>query len=72
MDPPLAPPVRIRPISATPIAAKVTRKHIDNFLDGFQARSTSAQSGSSAVTVQLQKLAIALKGERKLVKKQSQ
>jgi len=70
MDPALTPPVRIQPLSATPITAKVARKHIDNFLDDFQARSTSAQSGNSAVTVQLQKLAIALKEERKLVKNQ--
>ena len=66
MDPPLAPPVRIQAISSTPITTKAVRKSVEIFLDDFQSRTTSAQGGNTAVTVQLQKLANALKEERKL------
>ncbi|KAF9529003.1 hypothetical protein CPB83DRAFT_790910 [Crepidotus variabilis] len=69
MDPPLAPPVRIQPISATPVSAKSVQKTLEIFLEDFQARSTAGQGGNGAVTVQLQKLADALKEERKLKRK---
>ena len=64
MDRPLSPPLRIQVISATAIPPKTAQKHLAAFLDDFQARSTSAQGGSTAVTVQLQKLMDALKEER--------
>ncbi|KDR81030.1 hypothetical protein GALMADRAFT_48401, partial [Galerina marginata CBS 339.88] len=65
MDPPLAPPVRIQALSYSPITTKVAQKDIDAFLEDFQSRSTSATGGNTAVTVQLQNLADALKEERK-------
>ena len=64
MDPPLTPPPRIQVVSTTAISTKTTQKRLQVFLDDFQARSTSAQGGNTAVTVQLQKLADALKEER--------
>ena len=70
MDPPLTPPARIQVLSTTPISTKTTQKRLQLFLDDFQARNTSAQGGNTAVTVQLQKLADALKEERKKGKKQ--
>ena len=69
MERPLSPPPRIQIISANEISTKVARKHLANFLDDFQARSTSAQGGNTAVTVQLQKLIDALKEESQRVKK---
>jgi hypothetical protein len=69
MDPPLSPPVRIQAISATPITQKATQKQLEAFLQDFQSRSTSAQGGNTAVTVQLQKLANALKADRKKKKR---
>ncbi|KAF8194668.1 hypothetical protein BJ912DRAFT_1087228 [Pholiota molesta] len=68
MDPPLSPPVHIHPIASTPITLKATQKRLEDFLEDFQARSTSAQGGNTAVTVQLQKLTDALKEERKAKK----
>ncbi|KIM39544.1 hypothetical protein M413DRAFT_45502, partial [Hebeloma cylindrosporum] len=65
MDPPLSPPVRLQAISATPITQKAIQKQIEAFLEDFQSRSTSAQGSNTAVTVQLQKLAKALKPDRK-------
>ncbi|KAF8959603.1 hypothetical protein BDZ97DRAFT_1666908 [Flammula alnicola] len=65
MDPLLSPPVRIEAVSAAPITKKATQKRLEAFLEDFQSRSTSAQGGNTAVTVQLQKLADALKEERK-------
>jgi hypothetical protein len=64
MDRPLSPPFRIQVISATEIPPKTAQKLLAAFLDDFQARSTSAQGGNTAVTVQLQKLVDALKEER--------
>lgn len=64
MDRPLTPPPRVRVISTIPISTKTTQKRLETFLDDFQARSTSAQGGNTAVTVQLQKLVDALKEER--------
>ena len=64
MDPPLTPPARIQVVSTTPISIKTTQHRLQGFLDNFQARSTSAQGGNTAVTVQLQKLMDALKEER--------
>ncbi|KAF4611176.1 hypothetical protein D9613_007283 [Agrocybe pediades] len=69
MDAPLTPPIRIQPVSAAPISAKEAQKRLDAFLEDFKARSTSAQGGNTAVTVQLQKLANALKEERKKKRK---
>ena len=68
MDPALTPPVHIVPLATTSVSQKAARKQIDGFLSAFEARSTSAQGGNTAVTVQLQKLADALKEERKAKK----
>ena len=65
MDPPLSPPVRLQAISATPITQKAMQKQIEMFLEDFQSRTTAAQGSNTAVTVQLQKLANALKADRK-------
>jgi hypothetical protein len=71
MDPPLTPPVRIQPNSSTSITAKSAQKRFESFLEDFQARTSAAsQGGNAAVTVQLQKLAVALKDERKLQRKE--
>lgn len=64
MDRPLTPPPRIQVISTISTSTKTTLKLLETFLDDFQARSTSAQGGNTAVTVQLQKLVDALKEER--------
>ncbi|KAF9483058.1 hypothetical protein BDN70DRAFT_874300 [Pholiota conissans] len=72
MDPPLSPPVHIQPISSAPVTLKATQKRLEVFLEDFQARSTSAQGGNTAVTVQLQKLADALKEERKAKKERKE
>ena len=64
MDRPLTPPPRVQVISTIQISTKTTQKHLETFLDDFQARSTSSQGGNTAVTVQLQKLVDALKEER--------
>jgi hypothetical protein len=69
MDSPLTPPPRFQVISATEIPPRTAQKCIAAFLDDFQARSTSAQGGNTAVTVQLQKLMDALKEEFPRVKK---
>ncbi|KJA22819.1 hypothetical protein HYPSUDRAFT_639684 [Hypholoma sublateritium FD-334 SS-4] len=65
MDPPLSPPVHIQPFASTQITVKDTQRRLETFLEDFQARSTFAQGDNTAVTVQLQKLADALKKERK-------
>lgn len=65
MDPPLSPPVHIQPFASSQLTLKATQKRLEAFLEDFEARSTSAQGGNTAVTVQLQKLADALKTERK-------
>jgi len=65
MDPPLTPPLRIQPFKAQSISERQAQKGVQTFLENFQGRSTSAQGGNTAVTVQLQKLAMALKDERK-------
>ena len=70
MDPPLTPPVRIQPNSSVSITAKSAQKRMESFLDDFQDRTIASQSGNTAVTVQLQKLADALKEERKLQRKE--
>ncbi|PPQ82881.1 hypothetical protein CVT25_009701 [Psilocybe cyanescens] len=69
MDAPLSPPLRIHPISDAPITTRTAQKNTEAFLQDFQSRITSAQGGNTAVTVQLQKLANALKEERKKSKK---
>ncbi|PFH45559.1 hypothetical protein AMATHDRAFT_158750 [Amanita thiersii Skay4041] len=65
MDLPLDPPTRIQPVSATPVSVKRAIKHLDVFLNEFEARSrNSNHSGNSAVMVQLQKLREALTKEK--------
>jgi len=71
MDPPLSPPVRLQAISAMPITQKAMQKQIDMFLEDYQSRTTAAQGTNTAVTVQLQKLANALKADRKKKKTDS-
>lgn len=63
MDPALHPPINLRPLSSRPISTKNVAKRIGQFVDNFQARTTAAQAGSSAVTVQLQKLKDAMQEE---------
>jgi len=63
MDPPLSPPIRIQPISAKPVSNKKAEHRLDVFLQNFQDRTTAAQGGNTAVTVQLQKLKDALNEE---------
>lgn len=69
MESPLTPPPRLQVISASEIPSRTAQKRIAAFLDDFHARSTSAQGGNTAVTVQLQKLGDALKEESQRVKK---
>lgn len=69
MERPLTPPPRIQVISATDIPPRTAQKLIAAFLDDFQARSTSANGGETAGTVQLQKLMDALKEEFPRAKK---
>jgi hypothetical protein len=66
MDPPLQPPLRVKPLSSSSVSSKHTQKRLEAFIDDFQARSTASQGGSTAVTVQLQKLKDALQEERHL------
>ncbi|KAJ7464390.1 hypothetical protein FB451DRAFT_438180 [Mycena latifolia] len=68
MDAPLHPPLRINALSSKPLSAKSTQKRLEGFLQDFQDRTTAAQSGHTAVTVQVQKLKDALKEEREAVK----
>ncbi|KAF8217133.1 hypothetical protein K438DRAFT_1798336 [Mycena galopus ATCC 62051] len=68
MDAPLHPPLRIDAISSKPLSSKSTQKRLETFLQDFQERTTAAQGGHSAVTVQVQKLQDALKEEREAVK----
>jgi hypothetical protein len=63
MDTPLNPPIPIQPSSAKSISSKKVEKRLDQFLNNFEARTTAAQGGNTAVTVQLQKLKDALKEE---------
>ncbi|KAG6832148.1 hypothetical protein H0H92_004879 [Tricholoma furcatifolium] len=62
MDTPLHPP----PISTKTIDAKDAEHILENFIEDFQERSTAAQGGNTAVTVQLQKLRDALNEEPKM------
>ncbi|THU98078.1 hypothetical protein K435DRAFT_38988 [Dendrothele bispora CBS 962.96] len=63
MDPPLNPPIRIQPLSSKPVSTKKAERRLDTFLKNFQERTTAAQGGNTAVTVQLQKLKDALQEE---------
>jgi hypothetical protein len=65
MDPPLNPPVRIVPVSSTPLSSKATEQHLESFIEDFQIRATASLGGNGAATVQLKKLKEALKEERK-------
>lgn len=65
MDVPLSPPLRIQTLNSTSLSTKHAEKRMEAFIDDFQAKSTAAQGGNTAVTVQLQKLRNALHDERK-------
>ncbi|KAL1740541.1 hypothetical protein HDZ31DRAFT_14165, partial [Schizophyllum fasciatum] len=71
MDAPLVPPTRIQVSSSTPLSAEKTAKRLDAFINAFGERSQAAEGGSTAVTVQLQKLKDALVEERKHIQKAS-
>ncbi|KAJ7181131.1 hypothetical protein C8R46DRAFT_1211403 [Mycena filopes] len=68
MDAPLHPPLRISALSSTPLSNKNAQKRLEGFLQDLQDRTTASQSGHTAVTVQVQKLADALKEEREDIK----
>ncbi|KAJ6614134.1 hypothetical protein B0H10DRAFT_2046147 [Mycena sp. CBHHK59/15] len=68
MDAPLHPPLRINALSSKPLSSKNTQKRLETFLQDFQDRTTAAQGGHTAVTVQVQKLKDALKEEREAMK----
>ncbi|KAJ3861544.1 hypothetical protein EV359DRAFT_46928 [Lentinula novae-zelandiae] len=63
MDPALHPAINLRPTSSRPISAKNVAIRLGNFVEDFQARTTAAQGGNTAVTVQLQKLKDAMEEE---------
>jgi hypothetical protein len=65
MDAALNPPVRIQPIAIKPISTHDAQTALESFLSEFQSRGAMAKGGDGAVTVQLQKLADALREERK-------
>ncbi|KAF6760691.1 hypothetical protein DFP72DRAFT_54605 [Ephemerocybe angulata] len=65
MDPPLNPPVRIVPVSSTPLSSKAAEKQLAAFVEDFQVRGAAAAGGNGAATVQLKKLKDALHDERK-------
>ncbi|TRM57832.1 hypothetical protein BD626DRAFT_359614, partial [Schizophyllum amplum] len=64
---PLVPPMRIQPTASTPMPAAKAAKTLDAFITAFGERSQAAEGGSTAVTVQLQKLKDALIEEREHV-----
>ncbi|KNZ77193.1 hypothetical protein J132_06188 [Termitomyces sp. J132] len=66
MDTPLHPPVRLQPVYSQPVNVKDTQRLLESFIDDFQERSSAAQGGNTAVTVQLQKLRDALQEEPKM------
>ncbi|KAF7296683.1 Short-chain dehydrogenase/reductase family protein [Mycena chlorophos] len=68
MDTPLHPPLRVTPLSGKPLTSKNTQKRLEVFLQDLQDRTTAAQGGQTTVTVQLEKLAKALKEEREDMK----
>lgn len=63
MDPALHPAINLRPTSSRPVSAKNVAIRLGNFVEDFQARTTAAQGGNTAVTVQLQKLKDAMEEE---------
>ncbi|KAJ3755061.1 hypothetical protein EV360DRAFT_50464 [Lentinula raphanica] len=63
MDPALHPPIILRPLSVRPVSTKTVAKQLGKFVEDFQARTTAAQGGNTAVTVQLQKLKDAMQEE---------
>ncbi|KAF7299459.1 Short-chain dehydrogenase/reductase family protein [Mycena indigotica] len=69
MDSPLHPPPRVTALASKPLTTKSAQKRLELFLDDFQARSTASQSGTTTVTVQVEKLQKALKEEREEMKK---
>ncbi|KAJ7062332.1 hypothetical protein C8F01DRAFT_1024526 [Mycena amicta] len=68
MDAPLHPPLRVTALSSEPLTNKKTQKQLELFLQDFRDRSTAAQGGQSVVTVQVDKLCVALKEEREELK----
>ncbi|KAJ7083813.1 hypothetical protein C8R44DRAFT_722024 [Mycena epipterygia] len=68
MDAPLHPPLRINALSSKGLTSKSTQKRLEAFLQDFQDRTTAAQSGHTAATVQVHKLKDALKEEREMTK----
>ncbi|KAJ7648607.1 hypothetical protein DFH06DRAFT_1209182, partial [Mycena polygramma] len=68
MDAPLHPPLRVNAYSRKSLSSKSTQKWLEAFLQDFQDLTTAAQSGQTAVTVQVQKLKDALKEEREAIK----
>ncbi|KAJ7509587.1 hypothetical protein B0H11DRAFT_1252888 [Mycena galericulata] len=68
MDAPLDPPLRVNALSSKSLTTKSTQKRLNAFLQDFQDRTTAAQSGHTAVTVQVQKLKDALEEERDEIK----
>ena len=64
MDRPLDPPPRIMTEATRDISARSAHKRVQSFLDNFHSRGTARQEANMVVTVQLQKLADALKAER--------
>jgi len=57
----MEPPLRFTTTATKPISARKAHARIVDFLDGFQARNSSAQG---SVAVQLENLAVALEQER--------
>ncbi|KAF7296678.1 hypothetical protein HMN09_01076600 [Mycena chlorophos] len=57
-------PLRVTPLSSRSLTTKGTQKGLELFLQDLQDRTTAAQGGQTTVTVQLEKLAKALKEER--------
>lgn len=62
MDSP-QPPVRIIPTSSTKLSSRQALDALDEFLADFQERSSPLKGGDNTVTVQLQKLSVALQEE---------
>ncbi|KAG6817869.1 hypothetical protein H0H87_001701 [Tephrocybe sp. NHM501043] len=65
-DDSIHPPVRLHPVSSKPASVKDTENILESFIDDFRERSSAAQGGNTAVTVQLRKLRDALQEESKM------
>ncbi|KAI0057639.1 hypothetical protein BV25DRAFT_1762654, partial [Artomyces pyxidatus] len=60
-----APPVRILTVSTKKLSTKAAHATLAQFLEDFQERSSTIKGGDNTVTVQLQKLSMALQEERR-------